>query len=214
MKIYELARDLGVDQEALLFLAQKEGFEVKSVASILTEDDQERLLQAFDEAGGVLETPEISLQEEERSPQKVKKKQEKKEKKKSSFVSGLVGQIKKYEKPPKKTKVPQVKTVKERTAYRIYRVVLVGVVALFVGLGYSAYNANVQMTELTTKVNQTTKTLSENQKELSEQMKTLTQENKSLSERVKKLEGSSSTKEVKKSSTPQKVEAKSKTKNK
>lgn len=207
MKIYELARDLGVDQEALLFLAQREGFEVKSVASILTEDDQERLLQAFDEAGGVLETPEIS-------PQKVKKKQEKKEKKKSSFVSGLVGQIKKYEKPPQKTKIPQVKTVKEKTAYRIYRVVLVGVVALFVGLGYSAYNANVQMTELTMKVNQTTKTLSENQKTLSEQMKTLMQENKNLSERVKKLERSYSPKEVKKSSTSQKVEAKSKTKNK
>ncbi len=210
MKIYELARDLGVDQEALLFLAQKEDLEVKSVASILTEDDQERLLQAFDEAGGVLETPEISSQEEEESPQKVKKKQEKKEKKKSSFVSGLVGQIKKYETPPKKTKVPQVKTVKGRSAYRIYRVVLVGVVALFVGLGYSAYNANVQMTELTTKVNQTTKTLSKNQKELSEQIKTLTQENKSLSERVEKLEKSSSTKEVKKSSTPQKVESKDK----
>lgn len=210
MKIYELARDLSVDQEALLFLAQKEGFEVKSVASILTEDDQERLLQAFDEAGGVLETPEISPQEEERSSQKVKKKQEKK----ASFVSSLVGQIKKYEKPPKKTKAPQVKAVKEKTAYRIYRVVLIGVVMVFVGLGYSAYNANVQMTELTTKVNQTTKTLSENQKELSEQMKTLTQENKSLSERVKKLEKSSSTKEVKKPSTPQKVEAKSKTKHK
>ncbi len=210
MKIYELARDLGVDQEALLFLAQKEDLEAKSVASILTEEDQERLLQAFDEAGGVLETPEISSQEEEESPQKVKKKQEKKEKKKSSFVSGLVGQIKKYETPPKKTKVPQVKTVKGRSAYRIYRVVLVGVVALFVGLGYSAYNANVQMTELTTKVNQTTKTLSKNQKELSKQIKTLTQENKSLSERVEKLEKSSSTKEVKKSSTPQKVESKDK----
>ena len=210
MKIYELARDLGVQGEALLFLAQKEGFEVKSVASILTEDDQERLLQAFDEVGGVLEISEISLQEEESSPQKVKKKQEKKVKKKSYFVSGLVRQIKKYEKPPKKTKVPQVKTVKERTAYRMYRVVLVGVVALFVGLGYSAYNANVQMTKLTTKVNQTTETLSENQKEFSEQMKTLTQENKSLSERVKKLERSSSTKEVKKSSTPQKVESKDK----
>ena len=212
MKIYELARDLGVEQEVLLFFAQKEGLEVKSVASTLTEDEKEQLLQAFDAAGGVLETPETSPQEEEKSPQKVKKKQEKKEKKKSSFVSGVVGQIKKYEKPPQKTKVPQVKTVKEKTAYRMYRVVLVCVVALFVGLGYSAYNANVQMTELTTKVNQTTETLSENQKELSEQMKTLTQENKSLSERVKKLEESSSTKEVKKSSTPQKVEAKSKTK--
>ena len=102
MKIYELARDLGMQGEALLFLAQKEDLEVKSVASILTEEDQERLLQAFDEAGGVLETPEISSQEEEESPQKVKKKQkqEKKEKKKSSFVSSLVGQIKKYEKPP------------------------------------------------------------------------------------------------------------------
>ncbi|WP_307984499.1 translation initiation factor IF-2 N-terminal domain-containing protein [uncultured Lactococcus sp.] len=205
MKIYELARDLGVDQEALLFLAQKEGLEVKSVASMLTEDEKEQLLQAFDESGGVLEISEIS-------PQKVKKKQEKKVKKKSSFVSDVVGQIKKYEPPPKKTKVPQVKAVKEKTAYRIYRVVLVGVVALFVGLGYSAYNANVQMTDLTTKVNQTTETLSENQKELSEQMKILTQENKSLSERVKKLEKSSSTKEVKKSLTSQKVEAKSKTK--
>ena len=167
MKIYELARDLGVQGEALLFLAQKEDLEVKSVASILTEEDQERLLQAFDEAGGVLEMPETLSQEEEVSPQKVKKKEEKKEKKKTSIVSSVVGQIKKYEKPPKKTKVPQVKTVKEKTAYRIYSVALVGVVALFVGLGYSAYNANVQATDLTTKVNQTTETLSENQKELS-----------------------------------------------
>ena len=55
MEIYKLARELGVKSQALLFLAQKEGIEAKSVASPLTEEEMDKLLVAFDEAGGVLE---------------------------------------------------------------------------------------------------------------------------------------------------------------
>ena len=55
MKIYELARELGVDREALLFFAQNQKIEVKSIAAELTSEEKDLLLLAFDEAGGKLE---------------------------------------------------------------------------------------------------------------------------------------------------------------
>ncbi|WP_307984546.1 translation initiation factor IF-2 N-terminal domain-containing protein [uncultured Lactococcus sp.] len=93
MKIYELARDLGVDQEALLFLAQKEGLEVKSVASKLTEEEKEQLLQAFDAAEGVIDSIEKDV---------LKHSKEKQEAANHNFIE------KNYEAPRKKKKFFQI----------------------------------------------------------------------------------------------------------
>ncbi|MFK4900990.1 hypothetical protein ACI1UM_08330 [Lactococcus petauri] len=56
MKIYELARELGVDREALLFFAQNQKIEVKSIAAELTSEEKDLLFLAFDEAEGKLES--------------------------------------------------------------------------------------------------------------------------------------------------------------
>lgn len=96
-----------------------------------------------------------------------------------------------YEKQPKEPKIPKTKTVKEGTALRIYRLVALLVVSLFIGLGYSAYNANIQVTELIKKVNETTQTLSENQKVLMDQSEKLTGRVKTLEDGQKKSELSS-----------------------
>ena len=189
MKIYELARELGVDREALLFFAQNQKIEVKSIAAELTSEEKDLLLLAFDEAGGKLEPviPEELITTGATGKQSIFK----------GFFSGL----KKYEKKPKEPEIPKTKTVKEGKALRIYRLVVILIIGLFVGLGYSAYNANVQVTDLTQKVNETTQTLGENQK-------TLSKENEKLLERVKVLENgnkkseSTSKSTEKKASTP------------
>ena len=62
MKIYELARDLGVDKEALLFLAQSQGIEAKTIARDLTSSETDILIAEFEERGGV-EAPKESKQE-------------------------------------------------------------------------------------------------------------------------------------------------------
>lgn len=67
MKIYELARDLGVDEEALLFLAQSQGIEAKTIGKILNNEEEIVLMEAFEARGGVLEFPSVEepLQEVE-----------------------------------------------------------------------------------------------------------------------------------------------------
>ncbi|KXT59629.1 translation initiation factor IF-2 N-terminal domain-containing protein [Lactococcus sp. DD01] len=185
MIIYELARELGVDRESLLFFAQKQGIEAKSIASELTSDDKVKLLQAFDEAGGVLEP--VEAVSKITAPQVTKNEVSQKQ---GFFKSGL-SNLKKYEKQPKEPKIPKTKAVKEGTALRIYRLVALLVIALFIGLGYSAYNANIQVTELTKKVNETTQTLSENQKVLMDQSEKLTGRVKTLEDGQKKSESSS-----------------------
>lgn len=57
MKIYELARDLGVDKEALLFLAQSQGIEAKTIAKELTSSEVDILIVEFEEQGGVEAPP-------------------------------------------------------------------------------------------------------------------------------------------------------------
>lgn len=185
MKIYELARELGVDREALLFFAQNQKIEVKSIAAELTSEEKDLLLLAFDEAGGVLEPVEAVSKNtiSQATKNGVSQKQ-------GFFKLGL-SNLKKYEKQPKEPKIPKTKTVKEGTALRIYRLVALLVVSLFIGLGYSAYNANIQVTELTKKVNETTQTLSENQKVLMDQIEKLTGRVKTLEDGQKKSELSS-----------------------
>ncbi|WP_276420200.1 hypothetical protein [Lactococcus garvieae] len=195
MKIYELARELGVDREALLFFAQNQKIEVKSIAAELTSEEKDLLLLAFDEAGGKLEPviPEELLTTGATGKEEGAGKQ--------SIFKGFFSGLKKYEKKPKEPEIPKTKTVKEGKALRIYRLVVILIIGLFVGLGYSAYNTNVQVTDLTQKVNETTQTLGENQK-------TLSKENDKLLERVKVLENgnkkseSTSKSTEKKASTP------------
>ncbi|MEY8457575.1 translation initiation factor IF-2 N-terminal domain-containing protein [Lactococcus ileimucosae] len=205
MKIYELARELGVKSQALLFLAQKEGIEAKSVASPLTEDEMDKLLVAFDEAGGDLESlgavPDVETAQEGRVELPQKKKGLK-----SPFAS-----LKAYEKQPPAPKIPKVKTVKEGKALRIYRVLAALVIAVFIGLGYSAYKANVQVETLTKQVNATTQTLSDNQKLLSEENKKLVARVQALEEGQKKAEAASKKANPKTSTSKAKGEA---TKNK
>lgn len=157
MKIYELARELGVDREALLFFAQNQKIEVKSIAAELTSEEKDLLLLAFDEAGGKLEPviPEGLITTGATGKEEVSGKQ--------SIFKGFFSSLKKYEKKPKEPEIPKAKTVKEGKALRIYRLVVILIIGLFVGLGYSAYNANVQVTDLTQKVNETTQTLGQTQ---------------------------------------------------
>ena len=56
MEIYKLANDLGVDKKDFLLFVQKQGIEAKSIASSLTPDEEEKVLKAFDEAGGILDS--------------------------------------------------------------------------------------------------------------------------------------------------------------
>jgi cell division protein FtsB len=200
LKIYELARDLSVDKEALLSFAQSKGIEAKSIASELTPEQVDNLLIAFDEAGGVLESVEAvsKITAPQVTENEVSKKQ-------GFFKSGL-SNLKKYEKQPKEPKIPKTKTVKEGTALRIYRLVALLVIALFIGLGYSAYNANIQVTELTKKVNETTQTLSENQKVLMDQSEKLTGRVKTLEDGQKKSESSSKSTDKKASAPKAKVQ--------
>lgn len=192
MKIYELARELGVDREALLFFAQKQKIEVKSIAAELTSEEKDLLLLAFDEAGGKLEPviPEGLITTGATGKEEVSGKQ--------SIFKGFFSSLKKYEKKPKEPEIPKTKTVKEGKALRIYRLVVILIIGLFVGLGYSAYNANVQVTDLTQKVNETTQTLGENQKALSK-------ENEKLLERVKVLENGNKKSESTSKSTDKKA---------
>lgn len=74
MKIYQLAKDLGVEQNALFSFAQKQGIEANSVASELTSDESEHLLRAFDEAGGVLNTVSEPLEVQENTVESTDKK--------------------------------------------------------------------------------------------------------------------------------------------
>lgn len=57
LKIYELARDLGVDREALLFLAQSEGIEAKTIAKVLSSAEELLLMEAFERQGGIPQAP-------------------------------------------------------------------------------------------------------------------------------------------------------------
>ncbi|MFK4943872.1 hypothetical protein ACI1TU_07205 [Lactococcus garvieae] len=194
MKIYELARELGVGREALLFFAQNQKIEVKSIAAELTSEEKDLLLLAFDEAGGKLEPviPEGLITTGATGKEEVSGKQ--------SNFKGFFSSLKKYEKKPKEPEIPKTKTVKEGKALRIYRLVVILIIGLFVGLGYSAYNANVQVTDLTQKVNETTQTLGENQKNLSK-------ENEKLLERVKVLENGNKKSESTSKSTEKKASA-------
>ncbi|MGY3713665.1 MULTISPECIES: hypothetical protein [Lactococcus] len=200
MKIYKLADDLGVDKKTLLSFAQNKGIGAKSIASELTSDEVDNLLIAFDEAGGVLEPVEAVSKNP--TPQATKNGESQKQ---GFFKSGL-SNLKKYEKQPKEPKIPKTKIVKEGTALRIYRLVALFVIALFIGLGYSAYNANIQVTELTKKVNETTQTLSENQKVLMDQSEKLTGRVKILEEGQKKSESSSKRTDKKTSAPKAKVQ--------
>lgn len=200
MKIYKLADDLGVGKKALLLFVQKQGIEAKSIASELTSDEVDNLLSAFDEAGGVLEP--VEAVSKITTPQVTKNEVSQKQ---GFFKAGL-SNLKKYEKQPKEPKIPKTKTVKEGTALRIYRLVALLVIALFIGLGYSAYNANIQVTELTKKVNETTQTLSENQKVLMDQSEKLTSRVKILEEGQKKSESSSKRTDKKTSAPKAKVQ--------
>lgn len=95
MKIYELASDLSVDKEALLFLAQKQGINAKSIAYELTSDESDNLLQAFDEVGGNIEPIEKDLSK----ISEVESKESKEDFTEASLKSDL-----KYEAPRKKKK--------------------------------------------------------------------------------------------------------------
>jgi hypothetical protein len=99
LKIYELARDLGVDREALLFLAQKQGINAKSIAYELTSDESDDLLQAFDEVGGKLESIEKDLSKRSEVESKESKKGFEEDFTEASLNSDL-----KYEAPRKKKK--------------------------------------------------------------------------------------------------------------
>lgn len=201
MKIYELARDLGVDKEALLFLAQSQGIEAK-IAKELTSSEVDILIAEFEELGGV----EVPLKQEVESrvhdgekssittsetPTFVILEEKKKHSPFSKFKKNLEG----YEKVPKEPTSVEAKTVKASRAKGFYRAFCVLVILFFVGLGNSAYQANIQVQKLTEEVNSTTKVLNENQETLSKQ-------EKALESRLKKLEKKEdSSKEDKKAPT-------------
>ena len=209
MKIYELARDLGVDKEALLFLAQSQGIEAKTIAKELTSSEVDILIVEFEEQGGVEAPPkqeaESRVHDVEKSsittsetPTFVIPEEKKKRSPFSKFKKNLEG----YEKVPKEPASVKAKTVKASRAKGFYRAFCVLVILFFVGLGNSAYQANVQVQKLTEEVNSTTKVLNENQETLSKQ-------EKALDSRLKKLEKQEvSSKEDKKVSTDKKAPTK------
>lgn len=211
MKIYELARDLGVDKEALLFLAQSQGIEAKTIARDLTSSETDILIAEFEERGGV-EAPKESKQEIEVRVQDVEKVSVvpsetptfviPEEKKKRSPFSKFKKNLEGYEKVPKEPDSVEAKTVKASRAKGFYRAFCVLVILFFVGLGNSAYQANVQVKKMTEEVNSTTQVLNENQEALSKQ-------EKALDSRLKNLEKKeASSKEDKKDSTDKKVPTK------
>lgn len=213
MKIYELARDLGVDKEALLFLAQSQGIEAKTIAKVLTSSEVDVLIAEFEERGGVEAPPKQEVESRVHDVEKVSVTTDEpptfvipEEKKKRSPFSKFKKNLEGYEKIPKEPDYVKAKTVKASRAKGFYRMFCVLVLLFFVGLGNSAYQANVQVKKLTEEVNSTTKILNENQESLSKQ-------EKALDSRLKKLEKQeTSSKEDKKSSTDKKTQTKAPTK--
>lgn len=220
MEIYKLANDLEVDRKDLLLFVQKQGIEAKSIASSLTPDEEEKVLKAFDEAGGILdsvsevEKPEpISAKDDIQVSLPEKKVQKKKERKKifpkvSKFVEK---NIENYEKVPKKKEPAKVKEVDYQKAKTIYKVVSIFVVLLLIACGVSAIRANTQMMNLQKSANTSIKVLNENQKSLSQTVEKLQKEVKGFEakqEESKKNEEKKKTPPKQKQVTPHKEKSK------
>ncbi|MEY8537230.1 translation initiation factor IF-2 N-terminal domain-containing protein [Lactococcus muris] len=201
MKIYKLARELGVKSQALLFLAQKEGIEAKSVASPLTEDEMDKLLVAFDEAGGVLEplleetqeVAEAKEKEEEPVPQKASPVAPLKKLKKKDKMKKVKGESAwdKIESMPKTAPIDEPVQTGKSKAYLLYRIFTVAVTLFFVFLGFTALHANRQVAQVTESVNVTTQTLMANQKALDKKIEALNKEIQTLKEKEAKAQEAS-----------------------
>ncbi|MCJ1978310.1 translation initiation factor IF-2 N-terminal domain-containing protein [Lactococcus paracarnosus] len=212
MKIYELAKELSVDKEALFFLAKNQGIEVKSIVSNLTSEEEERLLNAFDEAGGKLEPIEEQVEQTlldkvvEPSP-KVKKGKVKK-KLFAKFVKKFERNLENYEKVPKKKDPAKVKEVGYQKARTVYQIVAFLVVAILLVCGVSAFRANTQMMTLQKSANASIKVLNKNQVSLSKSVEELKDKVKGLED--KKGEKSESDSKKSGKQTPSKDKEKDK----
>lgn len=219
LEIYKLARELGVKSQALLFLAQKEGIEAKSVASPLTEEEMDKLLVAFDEAGGVLEP----FEEETETVEKVKEKEEEPVPQKASPVAPLkklkkkdkMKKVKgesawdKIESMPKTAPIDEPVQTGKSKAYLLYRIFTVAVTLFFVFLGFTAIHANRQVAQVTESVNVTTQTLMANQKALDKKIEDLNKEIQTLKDKqAKAQEASKKAKNAKAPKTAQKQKPK------
>lgn len=219
MEIYKLARELGVKSQALLFLAQKEGIEAKSVASPLTEEEMDKLLVAFDEAGGVLEplleetqeVADVKEKEEEPVPQKGAAPQPLKKLKKKDKMKKVRGESAwdKIESIPKAVPIDEPVQTGKSKAYLLYRIFTGLVTLFFIFLGFTALHANRQVAQVTESVNVTTQTLMANQKALDKKIEDLNKEIQTLKDKqAKAQEASKKAKNAKAPKTAQKQKPK------
>lgn len=174
----------------------------------MTSDEVDVLIAEFEERGGVEAPPKQEVESRVHDVEKVSDTTDEtptllfQKKKKCSPFSKFKKNLEGYEKIPKEPDYVEAKTVKASRAKGLYRAFCVLVILFFVGLGNSAYQANVQVQKLTEEVNSTTKVLNENQEALSKQEKV-------LDSRLKKLEKQEvSSKEDKKVSTDKKAPTK------
>lgn len=187
MKIYELARDLGVDKEALFFLAKNQGIEAKSIVSTLTSDEEEKLLEALDEVGGVLDPLEekVEVISQDKAVKVLPKVKQGKKQLLSKFIKKFERNLENYEKVPKKKEPAKVKEVGYQKAKTVYRIVSTSVVILLLVCGVSAIRANMQMVELQKSANTSIKILNDNQTSLFKTVKKLQTKVKTLEEKGK-----------------------------
>jgi hypothetical protein len=142
-----LARKVDKKSSEILELARSLGFEVKTASSSITEEEADKLLFAFEEAGDALEDISEQLEVQEEETTKIEKEEipeyqdiindEENRKKKTRFGS--------FSKKEKKEKAPKIKTV---SPIRARKALLGGLIFLFVGLLYLSAIGMVTFTKV------------------------------------------------------------------